>query len=263
MNVAMKHLGIIFMLLLSSLGMAAQDDDLHYYGLSQYLHRKVNYDLVLFRERKGKFIPDNMQKLIRADAITYYPWPYSPTVQFSKKSDTMSPTCLFARDKDAYYFILSLKKRDGFPDADISVSPFLNVYCEDGNIRTFQLDSKTPLIESLWYMIKGSDGDFGYTAITDEVDFYYSSNPTIYDDAQNYWLSQYHLDIVFRVDDIEAFLNCRPIIFNFLGGQYVFDFSDSPKFLNRLYKSMKQSCKRLDRTYGYYENYMIRNHLYE
>lgn len=215
--------------------------------------------MTLFRERKGKFVPDNLKKFIRPDAVTYYPWLYGPSCGISQKTDFMSPACLFGRDNETYYFILSLRDRKAFPEADISVSPFANILCEDGSVLSLQLDSVTPLIESLWYLINGSGGQFGYAAITDNIELYNTSNPIIYDDAQNYWLSQYRLDIVFTVNDIDRLLDSKPIILNFLGGQYVYNLSDCPKVRKRLYKSLRHSRKRLDSAYRYYELYMQRH----
>lgn len=255
----MKCIAVIATILCFSLNLKAQDDEI-YYGLSYYLCHKVNYDMTLFRERKGKFVPDYLKKFIRSDAITYYPWPYSPSCGLSKKTDFMAPACLLGRDNETYYFILSLRDRKAFPNADISESPFANILYEDGSVLSLQLDSITPLIESLWYLINGSGGQFGYAAITDDIELYNSSNPIIYNDAQNYWLSQYRLDIVFRANDIEKLLNCKPVKFNFLGGQYIFDLSDNPKVQKRLYKNLKQSRKRLDQAYRYYELYMQRHH---
>lgn len=209
----------------------------------------ADYDLALYLHRGDRFIPPAMERFVREDAITYYPWLYGPAYLMSPDSDPLAPTYRFGRDGDAYYFVLSLKDTGCFPAADIKSAPFLNALDSDGSVHTLRIDSVTPLIESLWYYVNSNGGPRMQTVIPDETTEYESRSGV----TSSYTLAQYHLDIVFRIDDIDAFMKLRPLKFDFLGGQYVYDFTDNPKFIRRFARGMRQSKKRLDKAYDRYQ----------
>lgn len=210
----------------------------------------ADYDLTLYLKRGKKLIPDFMQPYIREDAITYYPWLYGPSYLMSSDETGSAATYCFGRDGDKYYLVLELKDPGHFPYADIQTSPFLNVLNSDSSVLTLPLDTVTLLIESLWYFINSEQGvPRGLAVIEDETtDPYMESNT-----SSSYTLAQYRLDIVFRIDDIDAFMRLRPLKFDFLGGQYVYDFTDKPKFIKRFVKGICQSRKRLEKAYDRYQ----------
>jgi hypothetical protein len=210
----------------------------------------ANYDLTLFESRNVHLVPDYLLKYVRGDASISYPWLYSPACCITPKTDVLAPTCFFGRDGDQYYFMLRVEGKGTFPDVDISSSRELRIQYADSSTRILYLDSITPLVESFLYCIPVVEYEYIiYSYMPDEFVDVCTGYPDFRNMCQDYWLFAYNLDMVFRVDDINSFLGSTPVSLDFLGGQYVYDFSDNARFVKRLMRNLKANKLCMDKVY--------------